>query len=130
MTITEILSFVGQIVMVLGVFFLALFGYLLLAARRVARQEDRVNSLVQALDQGQLIALRVETSNDQFLCYNAQTNDFVCQGRSLTEITQHFKLRFPDKDAAICQGDETAVRVLKQQIKELYESSNSVGSPS
>ena len=46
-------------------------------------------------------------------------SDFVCQGRDLKEIRERFKLRFPDKDAAIYDGDQAAVTALKSQLKEL-----------
>lgn len=131
MTLAEILSFVGDIVVTLGVFFLALFSYLLLAARRISLREDReLIEFTKALEQEQLIALRVETNDDQFLCYNARTDDFVCQGCSLTEIKQRFKQRFPDKDAAICSGDESTLTKLKEQVKDLHENNGSIRSTS
>ena len=42
-------------------------------------------------------------------------------GRILKEIRERFKLRFPDKDAAIYDGDKTAVATLRAQLKELKE---------
>lgn len=73
----------------------------------------------RALDEEKLIALTIEVDNNQYLCYNSVTNDFVCQGRDLKEIRERFRERYPDKDAAIYNGDETAVAVLKSQLKEL-----------
>lgn len=98
--------------------------------QRQKQADAEFNHLVAVLDQGKLIGLRVETNNDQFLCYNVRTQDFVCQGRSLVEIKSKFKQRFPNKDAAIVDGDETAIQTLKQQVKDLYESGNSVRSAS
>lgn len=72
-----------------------------------------------ALDEERLIALTVEVDQNQYFCYNSITKDFVCQGRDLAEIKERFKLRFPDKDAAIYDGDTTAVETLRKQIKEL-----------
>ena len=40
---------------------------------------------------------------------------------------ERFKLRYPDKSAAIYDGDETAVRTLKSQLKELSENFSSIG---
>ena len=84
------------------------------------RQIDQeLQSVGQALDEERLIALTVEHQNDQYFCYNSVTNDFVCQGSDLKEIRERFRARYPDKDAAIYDGDESAVVVLKSQLKEL-----------
>lgn len=82
----------------------------------------------QALDEERLIALTVEQQHDQYFCYNSVTNDFVCQGRDLKEIRERFCARYPDKDAAIYDGDRTAVATLKSQIKDLKkQNENSIG---
>jgi hypothetical protein len=82
---------------------------------------EELNAVGQALDDERLIALTVEQQNDQYLCYNSVTNDFVCQGRDLKEIRERFRARYPDKDAAIYNGDRTAVNTLKSQLKESTE---------
>ena len=63
----------------------------------------------------------MEIDNNQYFCYNALTKDFVCQGYSLKEIIERFRLRFPNKAAAIYDGDEIAVRTLRNQMEELDE---------
>jgi hypothetical protein len=73
----------------------------------------------QALDEERLIALTVELDDNQYFCYNSITKDFVCQGSDLTEIRKRFRERYPDKDAAIYDGDQTAVATLKSQLEEL-----------
>lgn len=64
-----------------------------------------------------LIPLQVQTAGDQFLCYHAKTMAFVCQGTTLEEIRQRFKERFPNNNAAIVDGDDDAIAVLKRQLK-------------
>ena len=81
--------------------------------------EQELVGVGQALDEERLIALTVEQDNDQYFCYNSITKDFVCQGLDLTEIRKRFRERYPDKDAAIYDGDATAVATLKSQLKEL-----------
>ena len=83
------------------------------------RIDQELNSVGQALDEEKLIALTVEIDHDQYFCYNSITKDFVCQGSDLTEIRKRFRERYPDKDAAIYDGDRTAVAVLKSQLQEL-----------
>ena len=89
---------------------------------------EELTSVGQALDEERLIALTVEQQHDQYFCYNSVTNDFVCQGRDLTEIRERFRERYPNKDAAIYDGDRTAVATLKSQLHELKkQNENSIG---
>jgi hypothetical protein len=88
--------------------------------------ENQIRTVVRDLDQEQLIPLTVEVDSDQYFCYNSITKAFVCQGRSLKEIVERFKQRYPEKSAAIYDGNETAVRTLKSQLKELDENRSSV----
>jgi hypothetical protein len=105
-------------------------GMLAFLLRRHIEQsiEQELVGVGQALDEERLIALTVEQQNDQYLCYNSVTNDFVCQGRDLKEIRERFRERYPNKDAAIYDGDTTAVSALKSQLKELKkQNENSIG---
>ena len=83
------------------------------------RINQELNSVGQALDEEKLIALTVEVDQNQYFCYNSLTSDFVCQGSDLKEIRERFRARYPDKDAAIYDGDESAVATLKSQLKDL-----------
>ena len=97
---------------------LILLAFLL--RRHIERSmEQELTSVGQALDEEKLIALTVEIDDNQYFCYNSITKDFVCQGSDLTEIRERFRERYPDKDAAIYDGDATAVATLKSQLKEL-----------
>jgi hypothetical protein len=90
--------------------------------------EPELSSVEQALDKEKLIALTVEVEQNQYFCYNSITKDFVCQGSDLKEIRERFCARYPDKDAAIYDGDATAVATLKSQLKELKnQNENSIG---
>ena len=97
--------------------------------RHVERlMESELTGIGQALDEERLIALTVEVDQNQYFCYNSITKDFVCQGSDLTEIRERFRARYPDKDAAIYDGDESAVATLKSQLKELKkQNENSIG---
>jgi len=103
-----------------GVILFLLFVWIL--SRRIQiRFESELSTTMKNLAQERLIALTVEIDNNQYFCYNALTKDFVCQGYSLKEIIERFRLRFPNKAAAIYDGDETAVRTLRSQMEELDE---------
>ena len=106
---------------------LSLLAFLL---RRHIEQsmESELTGVGQALDEERLIALTVEQQHDQYFCYNSITKDFVCQGSDLKEIRERFRERYPNKDAAIYDGDRTAVATLKSQLKELKkQNENSIG---
>jgi hypothetical protein len=90
--------------------------------------ESELTGVGHALDEERLIALTVEVDQNQYFCYNSITKDFVCQGSDLKEIRERFRARYPDKDAAIYDGDESAVATLKSQLKELKkQNENSIG---
>ena len=90
--------------------------------------EQELTEVGQALDEEKLIALTVEVDQNQYFCYNSITKDFVCQGSDLKEIRERFRARYPNKDAAIYDGDATAVATLKSQLKELKkQNENSIG---
>jgi hypothetical protein len=100
----------------------------LLIAWMRRRMSDELTTVGQALDEEKLIALTVEVDDNQYFCYNSITKDFVCQGRDLKEIRERFRERYPDKDAAIYDGDESAVATLKLQLKDLKkQNENSIG---
>jgi hypothetical protein len=95
-------------------------------ARRIQiRVDSDLEGIMEKLAQDRLIALTVEIDNNQYFCYNALTKDFVCQGYSLKEIVERFRLRYPNKAAAIYDGDETAVRTLRNQMKDIDENLSS-----
>lgn len=85
---------------------------------RLTREiRKEVEEFAEKLDSGKLIPVTVEVDQDQYFCYNAITNDFVCQGYNLKEIVERFALRFPQGKLAIYNGDENAVRTLKEQLE-------------
>jgi len=104
-----------------GVILFLLFVWAV-ARRLQIRVDSELSGFMEKLAQERLIALTVEIDNNQYFCYNALTKDFVCQGYSLREIIERFRLRYPNKAAAIYDGDEIAVRTLKSQMKDIDES--------
>ena len=98
--------------------------------RKFDQELGDAKQILEELESKTLIPLQVETHGDEYLCYNSLTNDFVCQGRDIAEIMQRFHLRYPEKSAALHRGDEQALKVLKQQLKEYRESSSSIRSAS
>ena len=90
----------------------------------------RSNDLKSKVESGKIVLLEVEVENNQFFCYNSKTNQFVCQGRDVSEIIENFKQRFPGLNAVLHTGDEAALKTLRQQLKEHRETSDSIRSSS
>jgi hypothetical protein len=103
-----------------GVIVFLLFVWLM-SRRLQSAVDSELGATMEQLAQDRLIALTVEIDNNQYFCYNALTKDFVCQGHSLKEIVERFRLRYPNKAAAIYDGDATAVRTLKSQMEHIDE---------
>ncbi len=114
----EIIKFIVDSLLI----FVAIHIGLTLVAWVVRRRTDSgLDEVSKDLESEQLIPLTIDVDGDQYLCYNSITQDFVCQGVDLVEIVKRFKQRYPDKSAAIFDGNETAVCALKSQLKELDE---------
>ena len=97
---------------------------------RQQRDSAELREAMQDLEQERLIALTIEVDQDVYFCYNSISKEFVCQGRDIQEIVKNFALRYPDKQAAIFDGDESAVVTLKQQMGKISENLNSIRSTS
>jgi hypothetical protein len=125
--LTTLLEIVIDAIFVCAIAFGVFWWFVLYRLKQIKKQLDET---LKELESEQLITLTVEIDQNQYLCYNAVTKAFVCQGYNLKEIIERFKQRYPGKGAAIYDGDETAVQTLKQQWKDLNEDSNSVRSTS
>ena len=90
-------------------------------AMNEADQPSEDQTLKDQVNDGKIILLEVEIANDQFFCYNSKTNQFVCQGSDASEIIENFKQRFPGLNAILHTGDETALKTLRQQLKDQRE---------
>lgn len=93
-------------------------------------EETNTNAPEKIKIDDKIIPLTVEFDNNLYYCYNSNTNQFVCQGSDVKEITEKFQQRFPGLNAFFNSGDEQALKTLRQQLKENRENSNSVGSAS
>ena len=103
---------------------------LLEEAMKEVEEPNEQQTLKDRVENGRIILLEVEVADNQFFCYNSKTNQFVCQGSNVTEIIENFKQRFPGLNAVLHTGDETALKTLRQQLKEHREGSDSIGSTS
>jgi hypothetical protein len=101
--------FVG---IVLGVMILQVIN-IYRAWREFNETDHEVEEFVDKMVKQKLIILDVEAVDEQFMCYNSLTKEFVCMGRNMTEVQERFRQRYPDKEAALIKEDPVA-----QQLKE------------
>ena len=123
-TIVNIAIWVLCITAVLHIVEFALRTYLLAKIKQRQTEIQPVLDYAEQAAAGNLILLTVEVDQNQYLCYNAVTQEFVCQGVDITEIAHRFRDRFPDKKVAIFNGDTAAVATLKQQFRTRHENLN------
>jgi Na+/phosphate symporter len=101
--------FVG---VVLGVMILQVIN-IYRAWREFNEPASEVEEFVDKMVKQKLIILDVEAVDEQFMCYNSLTKEFVCMGRNMEEVQERFRQRYPHKEAALIKEDPVA-----QQLKE------------
>jgi hypothetical protein len=116
-----VLWIAGAVILATWLTQLMLKTYVLIKIKQYQTELQPVLDVMERAVAGQLILLTVEVDHNQYLCYNALTQEFVCQGIDVTEIVQRFRARFPDKTATIFNGDDTAVTTLQQQFRAQHE---------
>lgn len=70
------------------------------------------------------ITILVEKDNDTYYCYRKEDRQFVCQGKTVAEIKDAFKAKYPDKVAIVSK--DTEEYIVAEFKKELNEDSISV----
>ena len=93
------------------------------AMNRIIRRVE--SELEESTDNA--IGMRIEVDQNIIYCYNSETNQFLCQGRTLTEIADAFVKRFPNAKGYVDGGDP---KVIEQWKKELNEAGNHIRSTS
>ena len=95
---------------------------LLYLAYRIKLVMNALDShIAEALDQVKesFITVLVEKDNDTYYCYRKEDRQFVCQGKTVSEVRAAFKLKYPDKVAVVSK--ETAEDIVAEFKKELDE---------
>jgi hypothetical protein len=125
----DIMTFVVDILLAASFIIMIWLLFMSIAVRKIEQSVPRdLQQVNDDLESEMLIALTVEVVDNQYLCYNSRNMEFVCQGTNLEDIKTSFQQRYPGKNAAIYNGDESAVTTLRQQLKQLREGSNSIES--
>ena len=79
---------------------------------------NRIGERIEAklAEQPSDVGIRVEVDQNIIYCYNSETNQFLCQGRTLKEIQEVFQARFPHLSAHVDGGDPEIIEKWKNEI--------------
>ena len=91
----ELMSIV-MLILIAGIAYAAI-SYRKKQEKELDQYVDKALELYKKL----IIMLRVELKDEMYYCYNNETGDFVCQGKSIEEITEAFKERYPNHGSYI-----------------------------
>jgi hypothetical protein len=126
--------------MTLDTFFTHLFAFLAgaIAASLVIRwaAERFVERLLAAVDDtlekekatdAATRRAEIEVVDNQVLCYNADTKEFVCQGQDLLQVIERFKQRFPGTyDVKLVPANDETRAWARTQLAKLNETGTSI----
>ena len=71
--------------------------------------------------------VEIEVVDNQVLCYNADTKEFVCQGVDLTQVIENFKQRFPGTyDVKLVPANDETREWARTQLAKLNETGTSI----
>ena len=123
----ELMDIVAGILMGIGIGFAMLGIYVWVLYQRIkGRVDDMVKQIIREAE-ADLIGLDIEVDNGIYFCYNNEDKQFVCQGKTVSEIRQAFQNRFPGKTAYLAGGDPKVVAELKTELLKLGTNENSTG---
>jgi hypothetical protein len=71
--------------------------------------------------------VEIEVVDNQVLCYNADTKEFVCQGQDLTQVIERFKQQFPGTyDVKLVPANDETRAWARTQLAKLNETGTSI----
>lgn len=118
---SDILIWVGNIMMVVGVVMLAVLVIVWWFLRRInARLDAQIQDLLKQAEE-LLVGIEVEVDNNQYFFYNIKDKSFICQGVTAEQLRQGFMSRCPNRNAYFAGGDERAIEYLTQEFARLKE---------
>jgi predicted RNase H-like HicB family nuclease len=103
-------------VMGIGLFYIVLKMAANILMRRLAQDIKELEAVLEQTERS--IPARVELHNNVFFVYNNNTNEFMAQGNSITELRERIKARWGQNRVSVVAGDDQALKLLEQQINE------------
>ena len=122
----ELMDIVAGILMGIGLGLVMLGLYVLFLYQKIKHRVDRMIREVVDEAAETLVGLNIEVDNNTYFCYNTNDKQFVCQGKTVSEIRQAFQTRFPGKTAYLAGGDPAVVEQFKTELIKLAQHENSL----
>lgn len=120
----ELSEIIGGILMGIGIGFVVLGLYIWILFQRIkGRVDDMVTQIIQEAESN-LVGLDIEVDSGMYFCYNKKDKQFICQGKTVSEIRQAFGARFPGKIAYLAGGDPTVVEQFQTELSQLKTNEN------
>lgn len=88
------------------------------------RIDQMINEVINEAEDN-LVGLDIEVDRGVYFCYNSEDKQFICQGNTVAELREGFRLRFPGKTAYLAGGDPRVVEELKTELLKLGINENS-----
>jgi len=101
-----------------------------MARRAIDQFVEKFTDAVEEKVETNQLRVDVEFEQNIYFLYNSDDGSFVAQGNNLLDLRKHLQQRFPNRTINIVKGNPEVLERLKEQIKDLNEDSNSVGSTS
>ena len=71
--------------------------------------------------------LEIEVVDNQVLCYNADTKEYICQGQTLAQVIDNYKQRFPVAgDVKLVPANDVTREWARAQLEKLNETGASI----
>lgn len=71
--------------------------------------------------------LEIEVVDNQVLCYNADTKEYICQGQTLAQVIDNYKQRFPIAgDVKLVPANDDTREWARAQLEKLNETGASI----
>ena len=90
------------------------------------RIDQMINEVINEAEDN-LVGLDIEVDRGVYFCYNSEDKQFICQGNTVAELREGFRLRFRGKTAYLAGGDPRVVEELKTELLKLGINENSTG---
>jgi exosome complex RNA-binding protein Rrp42 (RNase PH superfamily) len=78
-------------------------------------KESKTEEQFTLVENNSVILLQTETIDDMIYCYSAIDDQFICQGKSISELRSHFSIRFPEHNGVIAKFDDRAKQILLEE---------------
>jgi len=111
----EFLNFLLNILVVYALLKVAAFVFERYVVFRLLKEVRKEMDTMSVEPAENILTLDVQRVGDQYLCYDLMTNDFVCQGKNIAELSENFRVRYPKMQASLSSTDEETIAALSKE---------------